>query len=46
MLLGMYYNGYVLFAIFLGHTFGYFFFARDTCAAEETAGKVDSGCAC
>lgn len=42
MLLGMYYNGYVLFAIFLGHTIGYFIFGRDTCGEQ----MIDSGCAC
>jgi copper transporter 1 len=31
MLLGMYYNGYILFAIFIGHTIGFIVFARDTC---------------
>lgn len=30
MLLGMYYNGYILFAIFLGQTAGYIAFGRDT----------------
>lgn len=42
MLLGMYYNGFILFAIFLGHTFGYLAFGRDTCGDA----LVDSGCAC
>jgi copper transporter 1 len=31
MLLGMYYNGYILLAIFLGQTTGYILFGRDTC---------------
>ncbi|KAL1410298.1 copper transporter complex subunit Ctr4 [Vanrija albida] len=44
MLLGMYYNGYILFAIFLGHTIGYFVFGRDTVAAS--AEHTSSGCAC
>ena len=46
MLLGMYYNGYILFAIFLGHTIGYFAFARDTCTIGSEPGKTESGCAC
>jgi copper transporter 1 len=46
MLLGMYYNGFILFAIFLGHTLGYFVFGRDTCNVGEVPGKTDSGCAC
>ncbi|TXT10965.1 hypothetical protein VHUM_01716 [Vanrija humicola] len=44
MLLGMYYNGFILFAIFLGHTIGYFVFGRDTVAAGSE--HVSSGCAC
>jgi copper transporter 1 len=31
MLLGMYYNGYILFAIFIGQTVGFILFGRDTC---------------
>lgn len=42
MLLGMYYNGAILFAIFFGHTFGYLFFAKDTVGEENQ----ESGCAC
>ncbi len=34
MLLGMYYNGYMLFAISLGQTAGYIAFGRDTCSAS------------
>ncbi|WOO78671.1 Copper transport protein CTR4 [Vanrija pseudolonga] len=44
MLLGMYYNGFILFAIFLGHTVGYFVFGRDTVAAGSE--HTSSGCAC
>ncbi|KAL1406278.1 copper transporter complex subunit Ctr4 [Vanrija albida] len=43
MLLGMYYNGYILISLFLGQTIGYFLFARDTVGATE---GVDSGCCC
>lgn len=43
MLLGMYYNGFILFAIFLGHTFGYLLFGRDTLVPEQL---VESGCCC
>jgi copper transporter 1 len=35
MLLGMYYNGYILFAIFIGQTVGYIVFGRDTCGGAE-----------
>lgn len=42
MLLGMYYNGGILFAIFTGHTIGYYIFAKDTLREVQ----VDSGCAC
>lgn len=42
MLLGMYYNGGILFAIFTGHTVGYFVFGRDTIKEQQ----IDSGCAC
>ncbi|WOO83796.1 Copper transport protein CTR4 [Vanrija pseudolonga] len=43
MLLGMYYNGYILISLFLGQTFGYFLFGRDTVGAAE---GVHSGCCC
>lgn len=43
MLLGMYYNGFILIAIFLGHTFGYLLFGRDTLVPEQL---VESGCCC
>ena len=43
MLLGMYYNGFILIAIFLGHTFGYLVFGRDTLVPEQL---VESGCCC
>jgi copper transporter 1 len=39
MLLGMYYNGYILFAIFIGHTVGYILFARDTCLGTQHLGS-------
>ncbi|WRT69879.1 uncharacterized protein IL334_006870 [Kwoniella shivajii] len=44
MLLGMYYNGYMLFAIFLGQTTGYILFGRDTCTASID--HVASGSCC
>ncbi|WVR07894.1 hypothetical protein IAU60_004937 [Kwoniella sp. DSM 27419] len=45
MLLGMYYNGYILiFGIFLGHTVGYIVFGRDTCTASVD--HVASGNCC
>ncbi|WWC73900.1 uncharacterized protein I206_107872 [Kwoniella pini CBS 10737] len=34
MLFGMYFNGYILFAIFLGQTVGYIVFGRDTCTTS------------
>ncbi|ORY22230.1 Ctr copper transporter family-domain-containing protein [Naematelia encephala] len=43
MLLGMYFNGFVLLAIFLGQTTGYILFARDTATIN---GSTDSGCCC
>ncbi|KAL7424855.1 copper transporter complex subunit Ctr4 [Cryptotrichosporon argae] len=47
MLLGMYFNGFILFAIFAGQMAGYILFARDTARYDlpENAG-VDSGCCC
>ncbi|ORX41105.1 Ctr copper transporter family-domain-containing protein [Kockovaella imperatae] len=44
MLLGMYYNGYMLFAIFLGQTTGYIIFGRDTCTC--TIDHVTTGHCC
>ncbi|WVF68299.1 hypothetical protein IAT40_003064 [Kwoniella sp. CBS 6097] len=44
MLLGMYFNGFVLFAIFLGQTTGYILFGRDTCTASVD--HVASGSCC
>lgn len=43
MLLGMYYNGFIIIAIFLGHTFGYLLFGRDTLVPEQL---TESGCCC
>lgn len=40
----MYYNGYILFAIFIGHTVGYFAFARDT--GSSTSFHTGSGHCC
>lgn len=34
MLLGMYYNGYILFAIFIGQTLGFILFGKDTCSTQ------------
>ncbi len=45
MLLGMYYNGYILFAIFIGQTVGYFIFGKDTCQVVE-AKACGSGSCC
>ncbi|CED82663.1 Copper transporter [Phaffia rhodozyma] len=44
MLLGMYFNGYILFAIFLGHTFGYCAFGRDTCAKSGSFRHTSGNC--
>ncbi|KAK1925196.1 putative copper uptake transporter [Papiliotrema laurentii] len=44
MLLGMYYNGYILFAIFLGHSVGYMAFGRDTCGALVPEGTGSGHC--
>ena len=46
MLLGMYYNGYILFAIFIGHTIGYFAFARDTAVVSSSPTHIGSGHCC
>jgi copper transporter 1 len=46
MLLGMYYNGYILFAIFIGHTIGYFAFARDTATSTSNPTHTGSGHCC
>jgi len=46
MLLGMYYNGFVLFAIFLGGFAGYVVFGSDTIAAPEAMAKNESPCCC
>jgi hypothetical protein len=46
MLLGMYYNGYILFAIFIGHTVGYLAFARDTAGVSSSTTHVGSGHCC
>jgi hypothetical protein len=46
MLLGMYYNGYILFAIFIGHTVGYFAFARDTAVVSSSSTHIGSGHCC
>ena len=46
MLLGMYYNGYILFAIFIGHTAGYFLFGRDTCTGGIHPEGTGSGHCC
>jgi copper transporter 1 len=47
MLLGMYFNGYILFAIFLGGATGFTLFGSDTLAAGAN-GKVitESPCCC
>jgi solute carrier family 31 (copper transporter), member 1 len=45
MLLGMYYNGYILLAIFIGQTTGYIVFGRDTLRAGSE-GDVASGSCC
>jgi copper transporter 1 len=44
MLLGMYFNGYVLFAIFLGQTMGYIVFGRDTINLEGGDTVASGGC--
>ncbi|WWD04407.1 hypothetical protein V865_002476 [Kwoniella europaea PYCC6329] len=44
MLFGMFFNGYILFAIFLGQTVGYIIFGRDTCTASVD--HVASGSCC
>lgn len=46
MLLGMYYNGYILFTIFIGHTVGYFAFARDTAGVSSSPTHIGSGHCC
>jgi copper transporter 1 len=46
MLLGMYYNGYILFAIFIGHTVGYLAFARDTAVVSSSSTHIGSGHCC
>ncbi|WWD22233.1 hypothetical protein CI109_106724 [Kwoniella shandongensis] len=46
MLLGMYYNGYILFAIFLGQTIGYIVFGRDTCSTSAPFEHSVSGNCC
>lgn len=44
MLIGMYYNGYMLFAIFLGGTVGYIAFGSDTLFCPQMGS--DSGNCC
>ncbi|WWC66086.1 uncharacterized protein I303_108708 [Kwoniella dejecticola CBS 10117] len=44
MLFGMFFNGYILFVIFLGQTVGYIIFGRDTCTAAVD--HVASGSCC
>ncbi|CAG7852946.1 SubName: Full=Related to copper transport protein {ECO:0000313/EMBL:CCA75408.1} [Serendipita indica DSM 11827] len=44
MLLAMYYNGYIIFAIILGGTFGHFVFSRDT--VNQVAAEGDKGASC
>lgn len=47
MLLGMYYNGGILLAIFIGQTVGYFAFGRDTLVVGGgVAVEQGSGCCC
>lgn len=46
MLLGMYFNGFILFAIFIGATLGYLVFGSDTVSAPEAAAKNESPCCC
>lgn len=42
----MYYNGYVLFAIFIGGFVGNTIFAGDTVGAIGEAAKAESACCC
>jgi copper transporter 1 len=35
MLFGMYFNGYILFAIFLGQTVGYLLFGKDLASGDK-----------
>lgn len=44
MLLGMYYNVYILICIFLGHTLGYILFARDTLGHDGEATGATGRC--
>lgn len=46
MLLGMYFNGFVLIAIFIGATLGYLVFGSDTVSAPEAPSKNESPCCC
>ena len=46
MLLGMYFNGFVLIAIFIGATLGYLVFGSDTVSAPEASAKNESPCCC
>ncbi|KAG8757250.1 hypothetical protein FRC14_002248 [Serendipita sp. 396] len=45
MLLAMYYNGYIIFAIILGGTAGHFVFSRDT-AVTHDMGETGKGAVC
>ncbi|PVF96560.1 Ctr copper transporter [Serendipita vermifera] len=44
MLLAMYYNGFVIFAIILGGTFGHFVFGRDTVAHDLSNENKGASC--
>ncbi|WWC92619.1 uncharacterized protein L201_007578 [Kwoniella dendrophila CBS 6074] len=44
MLFGMFFNGYILFAIFLGQTVGYIIFGRDTCSTSIDHSSSRSCC--
>ncbi|KIM21862.1 hypothetical protein M408DRAFT_333189 [Serendipita vermifera MAFF 305830] len=44
MLLAMYYNGFIIFAIILGGTAGYFIFGRDTVVGGASVGENGAAC--
>ncbi|KIM21865.1 hypothetical protein M408DRAFT_79921, partial [Serendipita vermifera MAFF 305830] len=44
MLLAMYYNGFIIFAIILGGTAGHFVFGRDTVVSGTGTGETGAAC--